>query len=400
MPLKVECTKDSAAPLRHTFGIRLVSIVEALDVTGPIKPLLMFSALARSGSPPNPPLQHLLLTTRRHATNADSDPLKLAAEESGLAFIAIPERRRFDVRVLSNMAAAIRTFDPDIVETHGSKCHFLFYLLRLIHRSFRKYRWVAFHHGYTRTSYRVRAYQQLDKLSLRHADRVVTFCKPFAELLRHCGVKSCAISVISNTVAARPSPTPESIQMQRSRLNAAPDDLIVLSVGRLSLEKGHADLLSAFSVATKKVKSSMRLYVAGDGPERCRLERMARELGDRVHFLGHVEDPWILYHTASVFALPSHSEGSPLVVLEAMAAGLPILSTCVGGVPEILTDGLTALLTQPANIEEFARQMAALANDPTLRASLASAARSALDHHSPRAYVERLMGIYRQVSAS
>lgn len=395
----LEHAADEMAPLRCAPGLRLVSVVEAPNATGLIKPLLMFSALARNGLPPWRPLEHLMITTRRSMTNSNGDLLQLAARQSGLPFVAIPERRLFDVGVLSQLTAAVRDFGPDIVETHGSKFHFLFYLLRLCHPSFRKYRWVAFHHGYTKTSYRVRAYQQLDRLSLRHASRVVTFCKPFAGMLQQRGVKAEAISVISNAVTATSFPDLQRIQTQRALLGAAPNDCIVLSVGRLSPEKGIADLLTAFAIAVKKATSPMRLFIAGDGPERRRLEGMASHLSDRVHFLGHVEDPWILYHTADMFVLSSHSEGSPLVVLEAMTAGLPILSTGVGGVPEILSNGLTAILTKPGDIQEFAQQMVALADDSAMRASLGRAATSALARHSPQAYAERLMEIYSQAIA-
>jgi glycosyltransferase involved in cell wall biosynthesis len=165
-------------------------------------------------------------------------------------------------------------------------------------------------------------------------------------------------------------------------------------VGRLSKEKGHSDLLAAFAMAAEAATAPLLLLIAGEGPERRKLEAIASRVNGRVHFLGHVEDPWLLYHAADIFVLPSHSEGSPLVVLEAMAAQLPIVATSVGGVPELLKDGLAGILTAPHDPVRFAENIILLANNPNLRITLASKAKAALGEHAPRAYAERLLRLY------
>ena len=354
-------TSVAEEQLRRTPQFRLLSIVEALTVTGPIKPLLMFSALARDGIPPWSPLEHLMLTTRRQVPVPETDPLLQAAHKAGIQFVALRERRSFDMAVLPAMAANIDGFSPDLVETHDCKSHFLFALLRSWRRQFRKYRWVAFHHGYTTTSVKVRLYQQLDRWSLRHADRVVTLCQPFAQMIERRGVRSESISVLSNAVAIRTPPNPEDVRRERTQRGAKPDDCVILAVGRLSKEKGHSDLLAAFATAAEATTAPLLLLIAGEGPERLRLEAIANRVNGRVHFLGHVEDPWLLYHAADIFVLPSYSEGSPLVVLEAMAAQLPIVATSVGGVPELLKDGLAGILTAPHDPVRFAQSIILLA---------------------------------------
>jgi glycosyltransferase involved in cell wall biosynthesis len=375
--------------------IRLLSIVEATSVTGPVKPLLMFSALARAGVGAHPPVDHRVVTTRRPALmNApgDKDLLRNAAAAAGVDFAVVPERRAGDPRVAPLMRDAIRAFRPHILESHDSKSHFVVWLLRLRYADIRAIPWVAFHHGYTRTSFRVRLYQQLDRVSLRHATRVNTLCKPFARQLSDRGVKPARINVLTNAVTERSAPDAATIRELRASLNALPEDCVLLAVGRLSREKGMDDLLDAFAHASRASKAPLRLVIAGDGPERGRLETRAGS--DRIHFLGHVTDPWPLYHAADAFVLPSHSEGSPLVIFEAMAAGLPIVATAVGGVPEVLTNDVTALLVEPRNVSQLAAGLVRLADDPALRTSLASAARAALRRHSPEAYSGQLLGIY------
>ncbi len=386
------CVADEQ--LRRAPLFRLLSIVEAQTVTGPIKPLLMFSALAREGIPPWSPLEHLMLTTRRQVPVPATDPLLQAAHKAGLQFVAVRERRAFDVAVLPAMAATIDGFSPDLVETHDYKSHFLFALLRSWRRQFRKYRWVAFHHGYTTTSVKVCLYQQLDRWSLRHADRVVTLCRPFAQMIERRGVASESISVLSNAIVVRARPHPEDMRRERIQCGAKPDDCVILAIGRLSKEKGHADLLAAFAMAAKAATPPLLLLIAGDGPERLKLEAIASRVNGRVQFLGHVDDPWLLYHAADIFVLPSHSEGSPLVVLEAMAAQLPIIATSVGGVPELLKDGLTGILTAPHDPVRFAENIILLARDPNLRSTLAATAKTALGEHAPLAYAERLLRLY------
>ena len=106
--------------------------------------------------------------------------------------------------------------------------------------------------------------------------------------------------------------------------------------------------------------SSFRLILVGDGPEREHLTEDAARLAitEICRFAGHRNDvrPW--YRTASVFALPSHSEGSPNVVLEAMAAGVPVIATEVGGVPEIMQDGVTGLIVPPQQPRRMAEGLA------------------------------------------
>lgn len=162
-----------------------------------------------------------------------------------------------------------------------------------------------------------------------------------------------------------------------------PDDapLSVLVLGRLVPEKGQALLLEAVA-ALRAAGRDVRLTVLGDGPDRGRLERLADRLGlrDVVHFGGAVPQTetaaW--YQAADVFCLPSFAEGVPVVLMEAMATGLPVVTTRIAGIPELVEDGVSGRLVPPGRADLLASALAELADDPALRRRMGEAGRRAV----------------------
>jgi glycosyltransferase involved in cell wall biosynthesis len=136
-------------------------------------------------------------------------------------------------------------------------------------------------------------------------------------------------------------------------------------VARLSPEKDIATLLGAVALAARE-HPPLRLEIAGDGPLRAELEAEASALGiaDRVTFLGEVGDVPALLWRASLLALSSRTEGIALTLLEAMARGLPVVATAVGGNPEVVEDGRTGLLVPPGDSQALARAIVELIGDP------------------------------------
>ena len=152
----------------------------------------------------------------------------------------------------------------------------------------------------------------------------------------------------------------------------------LLSVGRLEREKGHSLLVEAMGrLATCPPRVEAELV--GDGSLRDRLVRRVAELGisDRVHFAGSVGQDSIRshYHRADIFCLPSLGEGIPVVLMEAMATGLPVVAPRIMGIPELVEDGVSGLLVAPGRPEELATAIEKLASDPALRARLGEAGR-------------------------
>jgi glycosyltransferase involved in cell wall biosynthesis len=187
----------------------------------------------------------------------------------------------------------------------------------------------------------------------------------------------------------------------RTRFDIPTAARVLLAAGRLSAEKGHADLLDAFALLPTPVGSASRLIIVGDGPERSALERRSAQLGlsGRVIFTGHQESVAPFYALANMFVLPSHSEGSPNVLLEAMSAGLPIITTNAGGAAELVLDGQSALVVPCRNPRAFSDAVARILEEPALAARLGAAAQLVSKNYSPKDYAAALIAIYREVLA-
>jgi hypothetical protein len=146
-------------------------------------------------------------------------------------------------------------------------------------------------------------------------------------------------------------------------------------VARLEPQKNPLGLIEAFARAFGDSPRG-RLLLAGDGSLREATREACARLGvtGRVHFLGVRTDVVELLAACDLFALSSHFEGSPLSVMEAMAAGLPVVATAVGGVPELVADGQTGLLVPPGDVRSFADALTCLAGNPGRRCEMAMAA--------------------------
>ncbi len=153
----------------------------------------------------------------------------------------------------------------------------------------------------------------------------------------------------------------------------------VLAVGRLVPVKGHAVLLEALAELARR-DVFVRATIVGDGPLRATLERSAERLGldSRITFAGAVGQDRIhaYYAKADVFCLPSFAEGLPVVLMEAMATGFPVVASRIMGVPELVEDGVSGILVRPGRADELARALEILVAAPRLRESLGEAGRA------------------------
>ena len=382
--------------------IKLVALIEALSVNAVAKNMLEFQRTLRELEEGTPAVKTSFVTFDRsgRAQSESQNEFVKAARRDELEVDVIPERGRFDLRVLPALREIIKRRAPDIIVTHQVKSHFLMKVSRLN----KQYPWVAFHHGYTATDRKMRAYNHLNRWSLPTADRVVTVCEAFARDLESAGVKRERIHVQHNAIRRGRDVSREEVTTLRQRLGAAPDERIVLSVGRLSHEKAQIDLIAAFKdLDGIRNSTKTRLLFVGDGPERQRLETNATSLGvsHRVVFTGEVNDVQPYYAAADVMVLPSHSEGSPYVLLEAMAANLPIVATAVGGVPEMVEDQKSALLVPSGDPKSMAVAIDRILSEPEIASRLTANASALISTiYSPATYLHSLVKVYRDLIAT
>lgn len=204
------------------------------------------------------------------------------------------------------------------------------------------------------------------------------------------------IEIVHNAVRSERFRVVADPELQQ-RLAGGVDRPTVLTVARLDVQKGLDVLLQAAARVPEA-----RFVIAGEGPQRVSLESQADELGlgDRLVFLGQRNDVPQLLAATDLFALPSLYEGTSLAVLEAMAAGKPLVSSRIGGTDELIVDGESGLLVPPGDAGALAVAMRVLLADPALRARLGNAARERAEIvFSASATVARVTSVYEDVLA-
>jgi glycosyltransferase involved in cell wall biosynthesis len=219
--------------------------------------------------------------------------------------------------------------------------------------------------------------------------RYIAVSRDTAQHIEQLGVPSHKIAVIHNSVPClQPSRQGQSSHVLFKN-NGRP---VVLTPARLTEQKGHQYLLQA----ALNVPDAL-FVLAGDGPERCSLEKQAVSLGlsDRIVFLGHRKDVQELLAQCDLFVLPSLFEGLPLSVLEAMAAGKPVIASNIGGTNEAVVNGETGLLVPPGDPDALADAIRTLLSDPSLARRMAAAAKERVSSEfSVEQMVARTTAIY------
>jgi len=193
-------------------------------------------------------------------------------------------------------------------------------------------------------------------------------------LERLYGIGGCRVvwNCIPTDLYASPE-TPRAVW--RAKQGFSEEDILLVCVARFAAQKNHALLINAFAKGPASHPKA-HLVLAGEGVLRAQSQQRVNELGltNRVHFLGLRRDIPDVLGAADIFVLSSDYEGNPLSVIEAMAAGLPIVSTAAGGVPELLQSGKEGFIAQPGHGDQISEAMMTLLNDGNLRRTMGAAA--------------------------
>jgi glycosyltransferase involved in cell wall biosynthesis len=269
---------------------------------------------------------------------------------------------------------AIRWLRPELIHTHRNA---LYYTLLPFLRP-RWFRPAAVHTVHSMPKQEMGWLgRELQRFPLSCGATCVAIARPVQRQLRELyGPKDYPL--IPNGVDLDACRTP-SVSRARWRASEglAEGDVVVANVASLTPQKDQALLIDAFCDAAAK-HTGARLLVAGEGPERGRLERKIAERGAdrRVRLLGHRRDVVELLHASDVFALASRREGNPLSVMEAAAAGLPVVATVVGGVPDLVEQHVNGLLVPPGDREKLASALEAVMTSRRRRSRLGERAQA------------------------
>jgi glycosyltransferase involved in cell wall biosynthesis len=295
--------------------------------------------------------------------------LERRSTEEKLQTWYLGKRPGSDPRILHRICDVVREFRPHLVHSHLC-LHYVFPALA----RFPNLRHVTTIHLPAQTSHRPVMWG-LGRVAYRRGVIPVAVSGDVAEWVKHVyGVRDCM--VIPNGIPIAEYQCPRtSREVWRRERGFQQSDVLYVCAARLAKQKNHAMLLEAFAQGPATNRSA-HLLLAGDGECRLALEAQVRVLGlqGRVHFLGLREDVSEVLAAADAFVLASHAEGNPLSLMEAMAAGLPVVATAVGGVPEIVEHQKQGLLVKPQDCHQMAAAMVRLLQDPGTRLAMGRAA--------------------------
>ena len=340
--------------------------------------------------------------------------MSFVAEGLGVRVVQIDELHREvlpirDASAVLRLADIIRRERPLILHSHTAKAGAIGRLAALLARDARPPLIVHTFHGHVLRGYfdpiRATGFRLLERALARVSTALVAVSPQVRDDLVELGVAPAdkfAVVRLGINLEARVATAAENRAETRRQLGIPPDRFTVGWVGRMTGVKRTDDVLLAFK-RLGELGVDACLCLVGDGPDRDALEERAHQLGimRRCLFLGYQEDVAPFYGAFDAFLLTSANEGTPVVAIESLATGVPVVATAVGGVPDVVRDGEGGFLVAPGAVDELAERLARLARDPDLRARLGTAGRA---HVLPRYSVDRLLGdvdrLYRSLLES
>jgi glycosyltransferase involved in cell wall biosynthesis len=303
--------------------------------------------------------------------------------------VAVPARSY--LREYRSLRALIGRLRPSVVHTHG-------YHSDVIGGAAARslgVRTVSTVHGFLGVPLRNRLYERMQLIALRRADALLAVSAPLVDRLAQAGISRNKIHLVPNGFAP-----PASIMtrtMARRELGLPENALVVGWVGRLSREKGADVMLEAIAAC----ELPWRLSMIGDGPQGVQLRKRASELGimDRVSWHGSIANAGTLFSAFDAFALSSRTEGTPIALLEAMHACVPIVATEVGGVGDVVTSA-HAILVPAERPTLIAQSLATLLRDPSAAKQRTALARERLVRRfGAEAWLAAVDDVYRVVGS-
>jgi len=321
--------------------------------------------------------------------------LATAAEKSDFQVKAFKCRKPFDLRTALQIRKFIKEHQIATIHAHGYKANF--YALMAV--LFSKTSCVATCHPWTETDYSVKArlYTFLDKLWLKRMDDIVAVSGQVQQqLLTH----KITAEVIPNGIDIGRFNGHHKAGDLRDSFGFSKSDIVIGTIGRLVPEKGYTFLLNCAKNICKKYSNAKFIFI-GDGPLRDQLQQQVEELGlqSNVIFFGIRDDIPAIISVMNIFVLSSISEGFPMVLLEAMAAGKAIVATSVGEIPGIIVDGQSGLLVPASDSDALTTAVDILLSDKQKIAELATAAREeVLAKYSSTRMAELYMKHYEKLS--
>ncbi|UCG50581.1 MAG: glycosyltransferase [Candidatus Latescibacterota bacterium] len=313
------------------------------------------------------------------------------------------QRLRFDPFLIVRLTRRVRAFSPDVflvLNCHrnakfwGGLCSLFADTGAMV---------IAVHNTGTMNS--KRSFNVIDRLFLASISSVIALSDSHARYIEHIdGFNPDRITIIENGIVPQvyENADAEKTRTLRHQLDIGQNDKIVMMVAGLRPEKAHEALIQAASILAPN-RPEIKFLIVGDGPRREELERMTltHKVQNSVVFLGERKDVSDLLHIADAVVLPSHPavETLPLAVMEAMAAGVPVVASKVGSVPDMIEDGVNGRLISPADGEELAAVLVDLFdNESVARAIAAAAGRTVREKYTLDRMVSKYASLFERLA--
>lgn len=334
---------------------------------------------------------------------APGGPLLELVQQAGMVVRPLPHMVQpihplHDLLAVLEVWRLMRRHRYTIVHTHNSKAGFVGRLAATLARVpviLHTVHGFAFHtheRWWRRWLFRV-----LERLAARWCDHLIMISEPLIDwALRERIAPREQMTKIYSGIDLSAFRQPGNVTALRAELGFRNHEFVVGEVAKLWPGKGHEVLFRAAATLKARIPQ-LRLMVVGEGELRQTLQELAKRLGihDRVVFTGFRQDVPTLTHLFDVAVLPSFFEGMGRAIIEAQAAGKPVIASCVGGIPDLIVEGQTGLLVEPGNVEQLAEAIWRLYTQPELRRQLGQAAQRAVDgRFEANAMVQQIVNLY------
>ena len=344
------------------------------------------------------------------AVSRGEDSMSFLAREAGISFVRVPQLHRelspvHDPISVRRIVDEIRRVRPHIIHTHTAKAGAVGRMAALLAGNARPPVIVHTFHGHVLRGYfdpiRTEIFREVERRLARHTTRLIAVSPEVRDDLVALGVAPTEqFSIIRLGIdLAKRVQSPEDRTALRRLYGVPADRFVVGWVGRMTDVKRLGDVVMAFAELRRRGVQAT-LCLVGDGPDREETERRVHALGiaHDVLFVGYQRDVGSYYSMFDALLLASANEGTPVVAIESLAAGRPVVSTRVGGVPDVVSNAVDGLLCEPGDVRALASALEQLATSPELRAQFGEAGRERV---VPRYRVERLVddvdALYREL---
>jgi glycosyltransferase involved in cell wall biosynthesis len=382
--------------------IRVLRVIARLNMGGPaIHVASLAAGLETRG-------YHTTLVAGSLARGEDS--MAFLAERLGVSVVSVPEIQRevsavHDLRSALRVATLIREERPHVLHTHTAKAGAIARAAAILAGDARPPVVVHTFHGHVLKGYfgpgRTALFRRVEQTLARTADVLVAVSPEVRDELVELGVAPREkFAVIRLGIPLEERLAEPSADGDFRTLYGIPDGAFVVGwVGRMTGVKDTGAVLEIVRSARAHGVDAV-LCMVGDGPDRTRLEQLAHELGiaRACYFVGYQEDVAGYFRLFDAFVLPSVNEGTPVSAIEALASGTPVVANRVGGVPDVVRDGLDGFLVDPGDVAGAGAKLAVLAGDDGLRRKMGEAGRTrVLERYAVSRLVDDVDRLYRSL---